>query len=247
VSLPREVLEIGLAAPLDGFNLHGLFLTGSFARGEAAPNSDIDLLALASDGTTWRKFYRVGARDVDLFILPTERAIAAIEKREQPFLRILATAEILDDRTGQMRRILGRALKAYREGPAPPDPTDLRNLRHRVITVIDDAYAAKDVNPGAAVIALCSELQNLSDLYLTTIGEWNVAPRFIERTIAKTNPELARRFAIVSGEQTTIAERIDAFECLIEIILAPYGGPLRYFETKRSRGASRPLESLAEI
>ncbi len=107
----------------------------------------------------------------------------------------------------------------------------LRGLRHRVVTALDDARSCKDVNPAAAIMLLCAELKELSDLYLTTAGAWSVAAPYIERTISRTNPGLASQFSIVSAETMSIAERIRAFEQILETVLQPYGGPLRYFET----------------
>ena len=85
---------------------------------------------------------------------------------------------------------------------------------------------------------ICAELKKLADLYLTTVGEWTVSEKWLIEAIAKSNPRLAECFAIASAENARASERTTAFEEIVDVILRPYGGPLRYFETKRPRWSS---------
>ncbi len=92
VIIPSKVVEIALKAPIGGFALSGLLLTGSFARGEATEHSDIDLLGITADAVRWRKFYREGSHDVDLFVVSNAIVDGVLKNREQPMLQMIATA-----------------------------------------------------------------------------------------------------------------------------------------------------------
>jgi hypothetical protein len=239
VNVPAEVLEVCQRAPLPDVPLDGSMLTGSFSVGLANAQSDIDILAISPLAVSWRKYYQAGSYDVDLYLISARRALTAIAAREQPLLQMIAKGLILDDRSGAVRDIFQRAQEQLRKGPAPPDPSLIRALRHRVVTVVDDCHSCRTDSESAVVLMICSELKNLSDLYLNTIGEWNVAMKHITRVVAGTNPRLAGCFAAASSVDRSVSERLTAFDEIVETVLRPYGGPLRYFETKRP--ASRAI------
>jgi len=223
---------IARGAPLASFPICGLLLTGSYARREACETSDVDLLALSESRSRWRKYYRHEPWNVDLFVMGVRDVERSIEKRDQPLLQMVATAIVLDDPCGRAQRLVDAAVRRYREGPAPPDMRMLLSFRHRVTSIIDKARGCADEVPHAVVMLLCAELKVLSDIYLASVGRWNVAEKYITREIEKSDPDLARAFAVVAGIGTSAPDRIEAFTTIVDRVLERYGGPLRYVEVR---------------
>ena len=231
--LNHEILGICQDVSSFGFPLDGILLTGSQSTGLADLDSDVDILALSHAPLEWRKFYRAGNYDVDLFVSSIKNVERLLIAHRQPIVQIVAFSTVIRDNSGATRELRRLAQEIYSIGPRAPEPTWILTQRHRLVTVLDDCASCGKANPNAALLMMCAELKLLSDMYLGTVGKWNVAEKHIFLTIAEMNLSLASLFRDVSSADLSFSDRLNAFRDLLEIVLHPFGGLLRYFETPR--------------
>jgi len=102
---------------------HTLILYGSWARGDAAPTSDCDLLAVRKRGTgilhdtrKWRGVY------LDVFVYPEGKL------RPAKLLHVRG-GKVLKQRGQLGDRLLAQLERLYQRGPEPLPPDELRALK----------------------------------------------------------------------------------------------------------------------
>ena len=99
---------------------HTAIIYGSWARGEATPASDVDLLCVRETGATVRDARVVGGVYLDAFVYPE----SALESLDPSFLRILGGV-VVRERDGLGSELLARVREMHDRGP-PPMPDDQR-------------------------------------------------------------------------------------------------------------------------
>jgi predicted nucleotidyltransferase len=99
---------------------HTAVIYGSWARGDATPASDVDLLFVRETGATVRDARVVGGVYLDAFVYPE----SALDTLDPSFLRIL-DGVVLRERDGVGSELLARVGEMHHRGP-PPMPDDQR-------------------------------------------------------------------------------------------------------------------------
>lgn len=113
---PQEIERIALTV-MNDHGCHTMILYGSRARGDATPQSDIDLLCVREDGPAARDARVVEGVYVDAFVYPE----AKLQTLEPSFLRVLGGV-VLRERDGFGAAFLTRLRELHDRGPAPlPD------------------------------------------------------------------------------------------------------------------------------
>jgi predicted nucleotidyltransferase len=115
----RQVGDIALLV-MEEHACHTVILYGSYARGDATPHSDIDLLAVREGGATVRDARVVQGAYLDAFVYPE----AKLESLDASFLRLLGGV-VMAERNGFGRALLERVQALEAQGP-PPMPEDER-------------------------------------------------------------------------------------------------------------------------
>jgi hypothetical protein len=203
-------------------------VTGSLARGEGVPGSDLDLLVI---------FERIPAAHRDSFVfesLPVEvfahdpETLAWAMGDEHRIGRPAMTHMIAESRlagphpeTG--RRSRAQARKLYRAGPEPMDAERRDLLRYHVTDRLVDLA---DPRPREEVIALGVWLYDpLAELILRGAGQWGASGKWIPRRLAAIDPKMGADFVAAFD---ALFARADAGPLIAfaDAALAPHGGRL---------------------
>lgn len=102
---------------------HTTILYGSHARGDATPQSDVDLLCVREDGPAVRDACLVDGIYLDAFIYPE----SALKTLEPSLLRVLGGV-VLHERKGFGTKLLTQLQELHDRGPAPLPDDERRAL-----------------------------------------------------------------------------------------------------------------------
>lgn len=96
---------------------HTAILYGSWARGDATAESDVDLLLVRTDGPSVRDARVIDGVHLDAFVYPD----SAVASAEPSLLRLLG-GRVLKELNGSGQALLGRVAKLEARGPTPLPP-----------------------------------------------------------------------------------------------------------------------------
>jgi predicted nucleotidyltransferase len=116
----RQPFERLALQVMEEHRCHTAVIYGSWARGEATPASDVDLLLVRETGATVRDARVVDGVYLDAFVYPE----SALDTLDPSFLRIL-DGIVLRERDGVGSELLARVREMHHRGP-PPMPDDQR-------------------------------------------------------------------------------------------------------------------------
>ena len=126
VTAPGEIREIttviSRAAELFGANLSGVVLFGSFARGEAMQNSDVDVLVVLNEGAAITRdlYKRWEEKELIVSSRTVEPSIVALPKESEPpsglWAEVALDGVVVWDSNGRIHRHLARVRKNISEG-----------------------------------------------------------------------------------------------------------------------------------
>jgi predicted nucleotidyltransferase len=132
----------GLAAVHDDLfareEVIALLCFGSAARGEAKPNSDLDLLALTHGTEFWTQSHMVNGVEVQLQVGPLQYWRGNIEKRTPFMVQALATGELLFDRTGEATALQRDAKERFLGGPPEPSLPHVERVCYIITNMVRD-------------------------------------------------------------------------------------------------------------
>lgn len=100
----RAVLDRFIAELVRDANVAGVFLFGSFARGESRPDSDIDLLVIAR-GAFHREIVRREGVEFEVFFNNPDDTITFWRDNPDDFAGFWRDARVLFDRDGTVRHL----------------------------------------------------------------------------------------------------------------------------------------------
>lgn len=186
--------------------IHTLILYGSWARGDATPASDYDLLAIRNTGNgvvrdarRWRRIY------LDIFVYPQ---------------KMLKPAELLTVRGGtvlfQKGRVgdalLARVDKAFARGPKPLGPDERRARQVWARKMIDRARAVDPEGHFRRVWLLTALLED----YFVFRNRWYEGPKAAFKWLRENQPEACARFerALEPGAD------LSAISDLVDVVVA---------------------------
>ena len=183
MKLPDTLVdELRRTAPV-----HTVLLYGSFARGDATRESDIDVAGFADVPGTRRDARCLGGLFLDAFVYPTECATAPPSDE----LRKLRGAQVLLDERGLAGPLLA-ALDALEEAPPPPLDDDarqtLRVWAHKTLARI----ARDDLEAHYRRHWL---LMQLLEDHFALAGRWYPGPKLALAGLAREQPALHAAFA----------------------------------------------------
>lgn len=118
--MDRQPIEQLALRVMEEHRCHTVVIYGSWARGDATPASDVDLLCVRETGRTVRDARVVGGLYLDAFVHPN----AALASLDPSFLRILGGV-VLQERDRVGSELLARVREMHDRGP-PPIPDDER-------------------------------------------------------------------------------------------------------------------------
>ncbi len=225
----------------------GLLLTGSYARDEAGPRSDVDLLAIVRGRVVWRSFYLSEGYDVDLFAYGFGWLTRQLRDRRQPLVQIAARSRVLRDPNGKAAQIQALARETLAGPPSPRPPHALAGYAQRISTALDDVLGVAESEPNLAIALALAELPGLIDFYFGLRGEWLLGLRRGMPVLHALDAPLAELITRVMSADGSTVQRVDAFRASVQHVLRAAGMERRYFsayliderEVSRSRVEKR--------
>jgi hypothetical protein len=227
-TLDRIVAALPLPSDLP---CEGLLLTGSYARGEAGPGSDVDLLAIVRGRVVWRSFYYSEGYDVDLFAYGFGWLTRQLRDRRQPLVQIAARSRVLRDHSGKAAQVQALAREALAGPPPPRSPHALAGYAQRISTALSDVLSVAESEPNLAIALAIAELPGLVDFYFGLRGEWLLGLRRGMPVLRLLDAELAELVTRVMSTDDSSAKRVDAFRGSVQRVLRAAGMERRYFST----------------
>lgn len=203
-----------------------LLCFGSAPRGEAKPNSDLDVCALTHGNEYWRRSRMMNGVEVQLQVGPLYSWRGQIEARNHAAIQMFSTGELLFDRTGEATAIKRAAEDLFRAGPGELEPEGIAWLRYRVTNVVRDVEDASEDSLEARMLA--------SGLMLEALRVWCAIQRFW--VIRKPSVMLRR----LQGRDSSLAAKVERFYAspspahaiaFADAVLEPVGGRLYEFST----------------
>ncbi|HTW82637.1 MAG TPA: nucleotidyltransferase domain-containing protein [Candidatus Sulfotelmatobacter sp.] len=218
--------ELGECDPL------AVLVTGSVALGTATVESDIDLYAIVPDclpTRVFRRSLRLGA-DVDLWIIDAGYVRDSFWNNAGLLYCFAVGIPVLDSH-GILSSLVVEAKIRYAAGPRPIDPQIAAQLRHRIVTILDDCerMARTQERPDTMLFSN-SALRTILKVHCGLTRLWSHDDRVIMANLRAYSPAVAKLTERILDE-TTVTGRAELLRELGELVLEPHGGLLRYFQT----------------
>jgi nucleotidyltransferase-like protein len=190
----------------------GVAVFGSVARGDARPDSDVDVFVLVKDGM-WRDAEERGQRQVEFVFSSPQRTQAFAERRPDEYVQMWQDAQILLDKEGRMAALQGAAEDMRVRGKPRPDQ---RSIRHWQFDAEDQLRGVRGLRARdlpAAALVLHRHVEALTELFFDLAQEWTPPPKQRLKRIRELNPAVAeafdRSYAVANlDEQMQAAEQV---------------------------------------
>jgi predicted nucleotidyltransferase len=130
-----------------------LLCFGSAPRGEAKPNSDLDLCALTHGAEYWKRGCMMNGVEVQLQVGPLQYWRGAVEQVNPAMTEAFATGELLFDRTGEATALKRDAEERFQLGPPAPGPRLIAQMRYTITNLVRDLEDMSEDSLEARVLA----------------------------------------------------------------------------------------------
>jgi len=201
-----DLLRTVVAELVARYGAHTVVLYGSRARGDATPESDIDVAALADIEEAVQDARPFGGTFLDAFVHPTRDA----ERAEPDALKLVGGRILLDTR-GVAGAWLTRLAALEAAGPPPLAPLE-RQLRRTWPRKMLARIARGDVEAHYRRHWL---LQQLLEDWFVLAGRWYPGPKRALILLAKDAPEVHAAFAAALAPDASL----DAIARLVEHVV----------------------------
>lgn len=187
---------------------HTAILYGSWARGDATPESDIDLMWVRSEGEACRDAHIDSGVYIDGFVYPE----SSLETLEPALLRVLG-GKVIREKDGYGTALLAR-LQALRDaGPKPMPPDERRAVLLWSRKMLERFTGRSGLDASYRRMQL---LQTALEDYFALRGAWFCGPKAAFAWLAENDLPTLRCF-----ERAT--ERAAADEAFVDVVAAVYG------------------------
>lgn len=193
----EERFRPGLAAVYDEMlareEVIALLCFGSAPRGEARPNSDLDVCALTHGTEYWKRSRMVNGVEVQLQVGPLQSWRGQIEKGNPALIEAFATGELLFDRTGEATALKRDAEERFRAGPPGPGPKVVERLRYTITNMVRDLEDMSEDSLEARMMSGVMVLEALRFWCATQLIWGSRKPFVLLRHLQGRDPSLAAK------------------------------------------------------
>jgi hypothetical protein len=212
----------------------GVALFGSVARGDARPDSYVDVFVLVQDGM-WREVEELGRRHVEFVFSSPQSTQAFGQRRPDEYVKMWQEAQVLLDKEGRMAE-LRQAAEDLRVRGKPH--LDQRSIRHRQFDAEDQLRGVRGLRATdrpAAALVLHRHVEALTELFFDLTREWTPPPKERLQRIRELNPAVAAAFDRFYG-LVNLDEQMQAAE---QVVLRLFKTVERSLEQRREGRAER--------
>lgn len=207
-------------------DLVGVLAGGSRLRGEADPNSDIDLVVLIAQPRRRRQNIVIGGVEVEMLLNPVSqihRYFAEERISGRGLIQhLLSTGRIVYDPYQELANLQMEAGRLWAAGPAPVSATQQWQMRYAHADGLRDIADVAERDSEQASYLIGRLLPQIINDHYRLAGRWLHKPKRILNDLMTWDDaaaRLARQSCIGS-----IIERYDAIKTLSEHVLMPIGG-----------------------
>ena len=193
------------------WKIHGIVVAGSIVRGEAGPNSDLDIFVVHAEAWRVRDQRRFAGVPAELFVNPPERIrsyFASEHAEGRPCTaHMFATGVVLAGAEPIVGELVAEA-RDWLAKPLEPTAAELTARRYQAVDLLDDARDLRDVDPAGAALLLAEAVQLIAGYAFWQRARFQPRRKDLVRALVAIDPVAAdqvRAFARARGED---AERI---------------------------------------
>jgi hypothetical protein len=202
----------------------GVALFGSVARGDARPDSDVDVFVLVEQGV-WRDVEKRGQRHFEFVFSSPQSTQAFGEKRPDEYVKMWHEAQILLDKEGRIAEFRRAAADLRARGKPRPDE---RSIRHRRFDAADQLRSIRNLQATdlpAATLVLHRHVEALTELFFDLTQEWTPPPKERLKIIRELDPAVAAAFDRFYGA-VNLDEKMRAAELVVQKLFKAAEGKL---------------------
>lgn len=221
----------------EDYSVGGL-LHGSFAAGQAHPESDVDILCVTNADWLSKEIRQIDGLEVEIQKIPESKIRRDLGHRSATnnnfTLTILCEGRVLFDKQGCMRSLVEEANTLWQNGPPKPSPFEVcmgrSFFRHRLEEV--RRLVREDDPPGFARAKMDLLFFNAVYGYCKTHEKWASKLRHLMKRFEAEAPEFhALCVAFLSSASND--EGLKWIESIVEAVMEPVGWGSRFYETPR--------------
>lgn len=201
-----------------------LLCFGSAPRGEAKPNSDLDVCAVTHGTEAWVRSRMMHGVEVQLQVAPLQYWRGEIAKGHPALIETFATGELMFDRTGEVTALKRHAEELFRAGPREPGPQFLPRQRYTITNMVRDLEDMSEDSVEARMLATVLVLEALRFWCANQLIWPNRKPSVLLRRLQGRDPSLAAK--IESFYASPLPAHAIAF---VDAVLDLVGGRLYEF------------------
>lgn len=198
-------------------SITGIILSGSWARGNNRPDSDIDLVIIKNNGGFKRRIEKINQQYFEIVENSPEGSIDFWKNNLDDSKRFWDIAIIVKDQAGFLEKSKIELQKIYEQGKKPLSNWQFEHLKFDYFDSTRSFRAKSQVSLEETKLLLYPKLLNALEAYFNIKGIWTPAPKQLLANIKKVDIELYNKvLAFYNTEELT--EQIDIFESMLEYI-----------------------------
>ena len=199
---------------MEAHGCHTAILYGSWARGDATAESDVDLMWVRAEGEPYRDADLRDGVYIDGFVYPQ----SSLETLEPALLRVLG-GRVIRERDGYGTALIARLRAFHDAGPKPMPPDERRAVLLWSRKMLERFSGKSGLDASFRRMQL---LQTALEDYFAFRGAWFSGPKASFAWLAANDPEAHACFARATEPGASDAD----FAALVTAVYGPFEGEL---------------------